>query len=144
MDDNLSTDYINYNSQGYSGFIVEPSFNAPLRKIEVCSSSAAPENDPLCFRVEGKCEHENAFIPLQDGNIPFGRSRKECISISINGRQSYSDYKVLLGCRRGGYTEDCLCKATCQEFPSGKVSGCNSNEEDANAFNPLKLVSGCK
>ena len=107
MDNNLLTDYVNYNSQGYSGFIVQPTFSAPLRKMEVCTSNANPENDPMCYRIEGKCEHEKDFILLQDGSVPFGKSRQNCVTILFDGRLSYTHYKVVFGCRRGGYEESC-------------------------------------
>lgn len=107
LDSNLSTDYVNYHSQSYSGFIFETSLSAPLKKIELCTSSANEENDPMCFRLEGKCEHEGNFIPLQEGRIPFGSLRQSCTTIKINGRQSYPQYKILFGCRRGGYDDSC-------------------------------------
>ena len=109
MDDNLSTDYVNYNSHTYSGFIVETTSNAPLRKIVLCTSNANPENDPMCFRLEGKCEHDDNFTLLQEGMIPFvGDLRQSCTTIAVErGRQSYSQYKILFGCRRGGYDDSC-------------------------------------
>ena len=49
MDGDLSTDYINYYSQGYSGLIVEPSLKAPVRRMEVCTSNQNKDNNPLCY-----------------------------------------------------------------------------------------------
>ena len=63
----------------------------------------------MCFRLEGKCEHDDSFILLQEGIILFaGDLRQSCTTIAVErGRESYSQYKILFGCRRGGYDDSC-------------------------------------
>ena len=133
MDGDLSTDYSNFHSQDYSGVFVEPSFKAPLRRMEICSSNQDEANDPLCYKIAGWCEEDNMYNELQSGPIPFTTVRQQCVSIKMSGRQQYSKFKVELGCRRGGYTANCddsggacdISKASCQEVsPKGRDLTC--------------------
>ena len=48
----------------------------------------------MCFRLEGKCEHDDSFILLQEGIILFaGDLRQSCTTIVVErGRESYFKY----------------------------------------------------
>ena len=154
MDDDLSTDYSNFHSKDYSGVFVEPSFNAPLRRMEICSSNQDEANDPLCYKIAGWCAEEGIFHEIQSGPIPLTTMRQQCVEIKVGGRQQYSKYKVEFGCRRGGYTANCdgsggacdMSKASCQEvIPKGKDLTCTPKQSgDGNAsfseFIPHSIV----
>jgi len=74
--------------------------------------------DPMCFCLKGKCEHDDNFTLLQQGMTPFvGDLRQTCTTIAVErGSQSYSQYKILFGCRRGGYNNSCESNSRFHKF----------------------------
>ena len=113
MDGDLSTDYTNFHSKGYSGLIFEPSLKAPLREFEVCSSNQDLMNDPMCYSLYGEGKDEpGVYSLIQHGILALPRERQQCKQFAIKGRHCYSRYKLDFGCRRGAYDELCLDEST--------------------------------
>ena len=107
MDGNLSTDYTNFHSKDVSGLIFNPGLKSPLREMEICTSNQHMANDPLCFSIQGECKNTGEYDLLYHGVLRLPAQRQRCVKVDIPGRLSYSSYKLILGCRRGGYEARC-------------------------------------
>jgi len=108
MDGDLSTDYTNFHSKDNSGLIFKPSFSSPLKEMEVCTSNQNMANDPLCYSIYGECKHkEGEYDLIHHGDLRLPAQRRRCVKLAIGGRLSHSRYKLIFGCRRGGFDATC-------------------------------------
>lgn len=133
MDGDLSTDYTNFHSKDISGFVFEPSFKSPLREMEVCTSNQDKANDPLCYEIYGECEHKKGtYDLLHHGMLELSAQRRSCHKVAIDERISYSRYKLMFGCRRGGYD------GTCHSHDDNDTSGDSGDSGDEEECDPSK------
>jgi hypothetical protein len=104
-DKKTNTDYINNYGVG-SGIIVATNVHAPVRKVVVCSNNDCPECDPLCYKLEGKCDNvysQSDWTYIQEGALEIPLERGTCVAVNIVGRHQYSEYRVTFPCMRGGF-----------------------------------------
>lgn len=121
IDKTNNADYVN-NYPINSGLEVETNLNAPVRELKVCTNQDCIECDPMCYKIEGKCEGDTDFTLVQEGDLNLSEDRQTCTNLQIRGRNQFSKYRITFPCQRGGFAT--CAKHLCYDTPSSGHGTC--------------------